>query len=67
VDVVEAYNNGQPVSFHRIVLCSITPTTTGSTGCKFSGAHIEKRSDLPEDSSVDVASTVTAVATGTLY
>jgi hypothetical protein len=68
IDVVEAYDsNGNPVSFHRVVLCQFTPASTGAAGCSVHGVSIEGRPDLPADTSTDVASAVTSVAVGLLY
>lgn len=68
VDVVEAYDsNGNPVSFHRVVLCQFTPASAGRAGCSVHGVSIEGRPDLPPGTSTDVASAVTSVAVGLLY
>ena len=67
VDVVEAYANGQPVSFNRIVLGQFVASAIGTGGCSVTEVSIEGRTDLPSGSSSDVASTVTSVASGTLY
>jgi hypothetical protein len=68
IDVVEAYDSsGNPVSFQRVVLCQFTPATAGQAGCSVHGISIAGLSDLPADSSTDVASTVTSVAIGMLY
>jgi hypothetical protein len=65
-DVAEAYVNGQVVSTHRIVLCQFVASTS-TAGCSVHAVSIEGRDVLPVGSYSDVASTLTSVASGTLY
>lgn len=66
-DIAEAYSHGQPVSFHRIVLCDFVATGGRTSGCTASRVSIEGRSDIPDDSATDVASALTSVADGVLH
>lgn len=67
VDVADAWSNGQPVGWDRVVLCHFTAATAGSTGCSVKAASIGGLDSMPYGSYSDVASSVTSVASGPLY
>jgi hypothetical protein len=67
-DIADAWlPSGQAVGWSRVVLCHFVATTARVTGCGADHVSIEGAADIPSGSFTDVASSVTSVASGTLY
>jgi hypothetical protein len=67
LDIADAWNNGQAVGWNRTVVCEFRATGTGEGGCHVASDTVAGLTDVPYGSFTDVASSVTAVATGDLY
>jgi hypothetical protein len=67
LDIADAWNNGQAVGWNRTVVCQFRANANGEGGCHVASDTIAGLADVPYGSFTDVASSVTAVATGDLY